>query len=156
MERGGRVPPSRRSVPSARFSVPHRDSASPIEIQRPPPSRFSDPFTKRTFPRYLDDKIDGNSKKSNKIPAEVSSDLRQRSFFFGTHVNLGAKFRTKIVPVCGLDFFLFFDRILVNFVLISAALQLRLDTAAKASCHAIFYSLSAACKPCPTRKASPT
>ena len=80
-----------------------------------PPSKFSNLRTNRRLPGHLEEKVAGNSKDS-----EISTALRRRPFF------------------------LILNRIGVCFVLIAAALQLRLATAAKASPHAILYNLSAA------------
>ena len=76
-----------------------------------------------------------------KTPAEVSTNLRRRPFFWST-LDFGrkfVKFRTKIF------FFIFcFVYFLVS-TRIAAALQLRLDSTVQASTHATSYSLNAAC-----------
>ena len=60
---------------------PHRELASSHRDLSVPPSRFSKPHTKRELSGHLYKKVAGNSNKSE-IPAEVSTNLRRKLFFF--------------------------------------------------------------------------
>ena len=102
-----------------------------------PPSRFSDYHTKKKTSGHLNKKVASNG-NYNKTSAEVSSNLQRRPFFFGLHLILVANSRNFGLISTKNFFFNFFG-------LIAAALQLHLDSTAKASPHATLYSLNAAC-----------
>ena len=74
-----------------------------------------------------------------KTPAEVSSSLRRRPFFWSAP-DFGGKF-AKFETNFGEDLFVIF----LVFTRIAASLRLHLDSTAKASTQATFYSFNAAC-----------
>ena len=72
----GLVSQSRLSLPRSRFGVP-----------TPSPSRLSNFHIKRKISGHLDEKVAGNG-NHYKTPAEFSTNLRRRPFFFGLHLTL--------------------------------------------------------------------